>query len=272
MKSSQARTAGQWARDRQRAACSRSALAAALGILICLPTTAKAADAFQMPSVRQAGRPKQEANPPQPLVHKALAGLGNKVAGELRPGHLRGPESPAVQQIPTAPPAKSRVMTANLQVPEVALPPAPEIIAPKEAPKAVEISVPLSNGEGAGKIEMAMKNDRISLMVRDAPISTVLGVLAQQHGLNIVTAEDVNGVISVTLHDVSLDASGQHHCRDEHQCKDVCATDGAGAGNAGFSAELSGCCRCRRGDQAALVSGWEIDHHRFESARSAEDA
>ncbi|HVJ67778.1 MAG TPA: secretin and TonB N-terminal domain-containing protein, partial [Caulifigura sp.] len=95
---------------------------------------------------------------------------------------------------------------ASAQVPATPLPPAPEIIAPKEEPRAVEISIPVANGEGTGKIDLSLKDDRISLVVRDAPINVVLGVLAQQHGLNIVTAENVTGAISVTLHDVSLDA------------------------------------------------------------------
>jgi type IV pilus assembly protein PilQ len=212
VKSSLARTADQQARGRLCAAFRCSALAGAVGLLIALPTPACGADAFQMPSVKQTGRPKQEqwqqpeAAPPKSFVHKALAGSRTKVVGELRPGHLRGSESPAVQPIPTTRPASGKVTQSSAQVPEAVLPPAPEIVAPKQEPKSIEISVPLANGEGEGKIDLAVKNDRISLVVRDAPINVVLGVLAQQHGLNIVTAENVNGVISVTLHDVSLDA------------------------------------------------------------------
>lgn len=68
----------------------------------------------------------------------------------------------------------------------------------------VDISLPVKNGNGEGTIDLSIKDDRISLIVRDAPINAVLGVIAQQHGLNVVTAEDVNGQISVTLTDVSL--------------------------------------------------------------------
>jgi type II secretory pathway component GspD/PulD (secretin) len=192
-----------------------AAVAAAWVAGSCVATTVDAADLFQMPSIRQPAKPKQpppqeqrqqpEAAPPS-FVHKALAGSRTKVVGELRPGHLRGSELPPVQPIPTVPAASSRVMQAAAQVPQAPVSPAPEIVAPQEEPKSVEVSIPLANGVGTGKIEMALNNDRISLVVRDAPISTVLGVLAQQHGLNIVTAEDVNGVISVTLHDVSLDS------------------------------------------------------------------
>jgi len=212
VKSSLARNADQQANVRQRTALGRPALPAALALLFCIPATLPAADPFQMPAVRQPAQPPQSPSsaPTQTFVHKALAGSRTKVVGELRPGHLRGSETPAVQQIPAArPPGPGRVTQASAQLPEpgnLPSPPAPAIVAPGDGPKSIEVSIPLGNGEGAGRIDLAMKNDRISLVVRDAPINTVLGVLAQQHGLNIVTAENVNGIVSVTLHDVSLDA------------------------------------------------------------------
>lgn len=213
MKSSLARTADRLARSRLRAAGWRLALATALSLLIAAPASIEAAEQFQLPSV---GKPtdarveawqQPEAVPAQPFAHKALAGSRTKVVGELRPGHLRGFEPNAVQPIPVSPPpGTNRVTRASAQVPSTVLPPVPDVVAPPDEPKSVEISIPLANGEGMGKIDLSLKNDRISLVVRDAPINVVLGVLAQQHGLNIVTAANVNGVISVTLHDVSLDA------------------------------------------------------------------
>jgi type IV pilus assembly protein PilQ len=212
VKSSLARTADFRARRRLRAVFAHVVQGAVLGAWLCLPDAAGGADAFQMPTVQQAEKPVQNprqqpvAAPAQPFVHQALAGSRTKVVGELRPGHLRGSEAPPVQPVaPVRPPAAGRVLPASAQFPEAVLPPPAEAV-PSEEPKSVEISIPLGNGDAAGRIEMAMRDDRISLVVRDAPISTVLGVLAQQQGLNIVTAENVNGIVSVTLHDVSLDA------------------------------------------------------------------
>jgi len=213
---SQARTADARRKARLRAADGAGILLVALAVLVSGGGPAQAADEYQLPSIQRgteerAGPWRQIGPAPSHAVpQKAMAGSRTKVVGELRPGHLRGAQPSAVQQIPVAPPLslQKRVTPASAQAPEVVLPQPPTagIPAAQEAPKSVDISIPLSDGTGTGKIEMALKNDRISLVVRDAPINTVLGVLAQQHGLNIVTAENVTGAISVTLHDVSLDA------------------------------------------------------------------
>lgn len=191
----------------------------ALTIGLCVANLAElpllAADQFQRPSVRgpdtrppATKKPLPAAAPVQP---PSASPSRNKVVGELRPAHMRGVASPPVQPIPTSTPpvaiGSGRVTQASAQSPSAILLPPPPALAPAvEQPKSIEVTVPLANGDGLGKIDLSLKNDRISLVVRDAPINVVLGVLAQQHGLNVVTAENVNGVISVTLNDVSLDA------------------------------------------------------------------
>lgn len=56
-----------------------------------------------------------------------------------------------------------------------------------------------------GSVEITNRGDRVSLVVRDAEVDAVLGVIAQQFGLNIVTAGSVNVRVSVTMSDVPLE-------------------------------------------------------------------
>ncbi|MCH7687513.1 MAG: secretin and TonB N-terminal domain-containing protein [Planctomycetes bacterium] len=72
-------------------------------------------------------------------------------------------------------------------------------------PGGPKFKVPIAGAENPGTVEIASNKGRISLIVRDAPIDHVLGLIAQQHGLNIVTSKAVTGQISVTLSDVPLD-------------------------------------------------------------------
>lgn len=66
-----------------------------------------------------------------------------------------------------------------------------------------QIRIPIN--DAAGNFLVGGNNDRISLSVREAPLSEVLGLVAEQHGLNIVTASSVTGMISVSLADVGLE-------------------------------------------------------------------
>jgi type II secretory pathway component GspD/PulD (secretin) len=58
----------------------------------------------------------------------------------------------------------------------------------------------------AGDVELSQsKNGRIKLIVRDAPLSKVLALLAQTQNLNIVASNDIDALISITLRDVPLE-------------------------------------------------------------------
>lgn len=46
--------------------------------------------------------------------------------------------------------------------------------------------------------------EQVTLAVRDASISTVLGMIAEQHGLNLITGDQVNGNLSLNLKQVPL--------------------------------------------------------------------
>jgi type II secretory pathway component GspD/PulD (secretin) len=68
---------------------------------------------------------------------------------------------------------------------------------PPESPVVISADAstfPLPGNEG----------ERVSLVVRETPIGTVLTMIAEQHGLNIVTGDQVTGTISVALKDMPL--------------------------------------------------------------------
>ncbi len=67
------------------------------------------------------------------------------------------------------------------------------------------IEIPLDNGSPQNSFQYNERNGKITLVARQAPIAGILGLIAQQHGLNIVTSDDVNCNVTVTLKDVSLD-------------------------------------------------------------------
>jgi type II secretory pathway component GspD/PulD (secretin) len=66
-----------------------------------------------------------------------------------------------------------------------------------------QIRIPIN--DAAGTLSVGGSGNRISLSVREASLSEVLGLVAEQHGLNIVTASSVTGTISVSLVEVELE-------------------------------------------------------------------
>ncbi len=68
----------------------------------------------------------------------------------------------------------------------------------------LEGRLPLAD-DGAGQVELSGKDGRITLVVRDATLSRVLAMLAQTHQLNIVAANDIDAIISITLRDVPIE-------------------------------------------------------------------
>ncbi|WP_197443687.1 hypothetical protein [Maioricimonas rarisocia] len=78
---------------------------------------------------------------------------------------------------------------------------------PPPAPAPEELRVPIQRAPQDARIEISSQDDRVSMVVREGPINDVLGLIAEQHGLNLVTAEDVTGTVSVTLNNVSLESA-----------------------------------------------------------------
>ena len=62
---------------------------------------------------------------------------------------------------------------------------------------------PLAN-DPKDRVSMQSNLDQITLVTRDAPLSTVLSMIAEQQGLNIVTGEEVSQQVNVTLNNVRM--------------------------------------------------------------------
>ncbi|MDP1798270.1 MAG: hypothetical protein Q8K78_12335 [Planctomycetaceae bacterium] len=68
-----------------------------------------------------------------------------------------------------------------------------------------QVRIPLVGDEPTENIELTMRNGRISLIARAASVQSVLNLLAQQQGLNLIAADDVDAIISVTLTNVPFE-------------------------------------------------------------------
>lgn len=82
------------------------------------------------------------------------------------------------------------------------LTPAPEEVLPAPAD---EVHIPLAQPEDAGKIEVTGSGNRVSLVVREASLNSVLNMLAEHTGLNIVLTDATNAQVTITLRDVRLE-------------------------------------------------------------------
>ena len=58
--------------------------------------------------------------------------------------------------------------------------------------------------DSENRVQLQSNLDQVTLVTRDAPLSTVLSLIAQQQGLNIVTGEEVSQRVNVTLNNVRL--------------------------------------------------------------------
>ncbi len=76
---------------------------------------------------------------------------------------------------------------------------------PPPAQPGTAVHLPLNDPSWREKVQITNGNDRITLKVREAPLNVVLALLAEQHRLNIVTADQVTQPISVTLNNVTLE-------------------------------------------------------------------
>lgn len=159
----------------------------------------------------------------QPAVFQPFSSLRRPVlpTENPAPAEAPAPEAEAFQlppNVPAPPPAaaplSSGAAPAATTLPAVKLapelpedtPPPNAVVAPP-LPDSDRVTVPLKGAANPIQIQISGKDDRISLTARDAPVDQVAALIAQQHGLNIVTGENVKGVISVTLNDVPLDSA-----------------------------------------------------------------
>jgi hypothetical protein len=73
-----------------------------------------------------------------------------------------------------------------------------------EGPSENQIRIPVDELAEDDRIELTPDGDRITLVVREASLSSVLNLLARQRGLNVIIGDDTDSTISVTLTDVDF--------------------------------------------------------------------
>ena len=73
-----------------------------------------------------------------------------------------------------------------------------------DGPTDNQVRIPLDEPGPDDRIELTSQGDRITLVVRDAPLSSVLNLLAKQRGLNVILGDNTDSTISVTLTEVDF--------------------------------------------------------------------
>lgn len=81
--------------------------------------------------------------------------------------------------------------------------------AAQDRPAGTMVQIPLAGSAPEG-VRVESRGSKVSLVMRDAPLGEVLGVLAQQQGLNIVASEGIKAKVSATLSDVPLEEALTH--------------------------------------------------------------
>ncbi|MDB5387046.1 MAG: hypothetical protein JWM11_2692 [Planctomycetaceae bacterium] len=119
---------------------------------------------------------------------------------------------PAREHLPAAqspPPVRRPADVRRRVAPETNPAPAPAPVpnAPQDAPEPITgpVQVPLDGVEPPKNIELNVSNGRVSLVTRNAPVQSVLNLLAEQQGLNLISSDDVTDSVSVTLTDVAFE-------------------------------------------------------------------
>ena len=93
------------------------------------------------------------------------------------------------------------------QFPPAQLVPSTSIPSPSQnfsVPNSQIVPLAPSAYDSENRVQLQSNLDQVTLVTRDAPLSTVLSLIAQQQGLNIVTGEEVSQRVNVTLNNVRL--------------------------------------------------------------------
>jgi type II secretory pathway component GspD/PulD (secretin) len=99
----------------------------------------------------------------------------------------------------------SSLLTQNQPTDEQAGGQATAAPATEDLPAPMTDTLPLAGG-GSGDVQLKeTKDGLIELVVRDAPLSQVLSLLAQTQELNIVASNDIDALISITLRNVPIE-------------------------------------------------------------------
>lgn len=108
--------------------------------------------------------------------------------------------------LPQAPAPAENQATDEPPRPQAALPAPPGELLQLPPVEQVEPLRPIAPRNPTPPLSLPAETagERVSLVVRDATIGEVLAMIAEQHGLNIVTGDQVDGTVSVSLHNVPL--------------------------------------------------------------------
>ena len=95
--------------------------------------------------------------------------------------------------------------TQTAQAPTL-LPSAQMLAGQNNSPSASPSIIPLPplKSDTENRVQLQSNAEYVTLVTRDAPLATVLSMISQQQGLNIVTGEDVRQRVNVTLNNVKL--------------------------------------------------------------------
>ncbi len=156
------------------------------------PISRSAADRSPGTAPTDTSRPQRQGVSPLPpftvVRQVAHAQTGDKATITQLPEFLQNLPIPAV---PTnTPPPTDR----DSKLPEA-----------DDSPAPAPVQIPIRRAPRPPGIEVNSADGRLSLTIRDAPLSTVLELIAQQHHVNIVAGGVVEARVSVSLKSVTLD-------------------------------------------------------------------
>ncbi len=135
----------------------------------------------------------------------------NSAASEPWPGAVRlaaGQQQPAATTAKPVTPPPARKSVAKKVNPDVTVETQPPEIMEELPPGPMKAVLPLAGaapGEGLKLTQDDIDKGLITLIVRDKPLSQVLALLAQTQQLNIVAANDIDVMISITLRKVPVE-------------------------------------------------------------------
>ncbi len=156
--------------------------------LVCLAACCTSAFAQQQPQAQQQQQPQQQQlqqQQQQPSPQPKSPYHGNTIR---------------LVQLPNQPTPSSGQPTQYDWATKVFRTFAPQAESEPLPPPQTEFQVPLPKPE---HVELKKDGDRISLFVRGAPLKSVLSMLAESVGLNIVCADNITTNVSVSLYQVT---------------------------------------------------------------------
>lgn len=109
---------------------------------------------------------------------------------------LPAPEAPIAAAAPMAGAYREAAPERDERAP---LPPPPQLPSPLPPRSGDTFRIPLRGALPPEAVQVDARTGLVSIVVRGAPLNEILGALAEQLGVNIISAEDISARVSVTL-------------------------------------------------------------------------